>query len=535
MTELQVFNRPVAIGEQVGDGILLERSISETDAITLSYRENVVSFEFAALHYVSPKQNRYAYFMEGFDRGWSEAGTRRFATYTSLPPGAYTFRIKAANSDGVWNQHGLGLDVVVTPPFWQTWWFRGLSFCCLIALVVSAHMLRTITIRRRNQMLQGEVEERKRAEEAMRKAMEVAREANQVRSEFLANISHEFRTPMNGIIGLTALTLKSELTAAQRGHLCMVRDSADSLLEIMENVFEFSKIESGSLDLVEHDFNLPELLQGTLVPLDERARAKGLALHLDVDAELPSRLKGDRNCLRQTLKQVIGNAIKFTEHGRIDVHVGTRPTGSDSARLECRVHDTGIGIPSEDLETIFEGFRQVDGSTTRKYGGTGIGLSISRKLLRMMNGRIEAESKLGIGSIFRFSADFGLGRVAVPTPLDSVATRELAPDARVVAAANAEATIRRILLVEDVRVNQMVASAILKRAGHSVQVAENGQEALDAIAEGAFDLVLMDIQMPVMNGFEATERIRASEPATRDLPIVALTAHTLESDRERCF
>jgi CheY-like chemotaxis protein len=375
--------------------------------------------------------------------------------------------------------------------------------------------------------------------------METARQANRVKSEFLANISHEFRTPMNGIIGLTDLTLDSELTRPQREQLGIVRESADSLLEIMNDIFAFSRIEAGSLDLVERDFNLHDVVSDATRSLAAQARARGLEWRTDLAPDLPVSLKGDRNCLLQVLKQVLGNAVKFTERGQVELRILVRPlAAADSTRaaskairrlcLEFVVSDTGVGIPAPDLPNIFDSFRQVDGSFTRRHGGTGIGLSICQKLLRMMHGDIEITSDVGQGTTVRFQAEFELGQPSgrlVHEPTEAVAS--------VVATGgkdpSCEAVRRRILLVEDIPLNQKVAAAILRRAGYAVTVAENGLAALAALEKESFDLVLMDIQMPVMDGFEATAKIRSSRSEIRHLPIIALTAHTLEGDRDRCL
>ncbi len=545
LTGFQLFNQTVGVGRKYGDRVLLERAIFATEAITLAHDQNFFAFDFAALHFVSPTENRYAYMMEGFDKDWNQAGQRRFATYTGLPPGHYTFRVKAANSDGVWNSEGRTLRLTIAPPFWQTAWFRAAALGLLIGLLVAVHRLRTRSFRLRNAALCREVDDRKRAEEAMRGAMEAARQANQVKSEFLANISHEFRTPMNGIIGMTDLTLDSELTAEQREQLEFVRESADSLLEIMNNILAFSRIEAGCLDFVERDFDLPALLSETTGPLETQARAKGLDWRLELDPGLPASLKGDRDGLQQVLQQVVGNAVKFTTRGEIAIRIGARPDAQPPAGetgdaaiprlcLEFAVGDTGIGIPAAHLPSIFDSFRQVDGSYTRDHGGTGIGLSLCQKLLRMMRGDIAVTSEFGRGTSVRFHVWFELGQ-----PLERPV---FAPDAVVTPVVSAggndprdEASARRILLAEDIPLNQKVASGILRRAGYAVTVVGNGQEALTALERETFDLVLMDIQMPVMDGFEATARIRSSRTAIRHLPIIALTAHTLEGDRDRCL
>jgi two-component system, sensor histidine kinase ChiS len=517
LTDFQLFNQTVVVGRTYAGQILLDRAIFATDGLTLSYRQDFISFAFAALHYAAPSRNQYAYKLDGLDKDWIDAGNRHFATYTSLPPGAYTFRVKAANGDGTWNETGIALPLVVTPPFWLTWWFRALALISLVLLLVAAHRLRTRTIRLRNAVLQ--------------RAIDTAHQANQIKSEFLANMSHEFRTPMNGIVGMTGLTLDTPLNEQQREQLESVRSSADALLELMNDLFAFSQIETGSFDLVERDFDPTELLDDVTRGFAGQARTKGLNWRLEIAPDVPATIKGDRNCLRQVLKHVIGNAVKFTECGSVDVVVAGRPAGDDRMRLEVVVRDTGIGIPAASLPHVFDSFRQADGSFTRRHGGTGIGLSICRRLVQMMHGDIEIASEPGHGTTVRFSTEMAAGQPSA-RPASTPAARPEDPPPAVAAAPRGV----RILLVEDVPLNQKVAARILERAGHAVTIAANGQAALAAVAAAPFDLVLMDIQMPVMNGFEATARIRGDAMASiRELPVIALTAHTLEADRDRCL
>jgi CheY-like chemotaxis protein len=329
---------------------------------------------------------------------------------------------------------------------------------------------------------------------------------------------------------MTGLTLDTALNDQQREQLESVRSSADALLELMNDLFAFSQIETGSFDLVEREFDLLELLDDVARGFAAQAQAKGLSWRLDIAPGVPATIKGDRNCLRQVLKHVIGNAVKFTERGGVDVEVASRPVGGEQFRLEVRVRDTGIGIPAASLPHVFDSFRQADGSFTRRHGGTGIGLSICRKLVQMMHGDIEIASEPGHGTTVRFCTAMAAGQPPSPPPPTATRPEDPPPDA------GAAPRGIRILLVEDVPLNQKVAARILERAGHVVTIAANGQEALVALAAAPFDLVLMDIQMPVMNGFEATARIRGDAAAEiRELPVIALTAHTLEADRDRCL
>ncbi len=480
----------------------------KTSSVVTGSRGRVV-FAFSVYSYRDPSAVRAKYRLEGFEQEWTLASDDRTAQYTNLPPGRYRFHVIGANEDGVWNDEGTWVDISIPPRLWEQWWFRSLAVL-LVPLVVGTWVrVREAQLKTREAEVARLVAQK--TEEFERAKIE-AEQTTRAKTDFLANMSHEIRTPLNAVIGASELFDLTSLTPDQREYLDLIRTSGDALLSLINDVLDLSKIEAGKMQLSTSPCDVRVL--GTRVTdlLGLTARKRNLLLSYDCTPEVPRWVMIDEARLRQVLLNLIGNAIKFTAQGAVVVVVNSE----GPARLRFTVIDSGIGLSEEQLGRLFKAFSQADTSTSRRYGGTGLGLAISERLVTLMGGRFEVSSTLGQGSRFSFEIN------APPCAPPGVT---VGPDDALPAL--------KVLLVDDNLINLRVSSDLLVRLGMDVVRAQSGEEAIACATRESFDLVLMDLQMPGMDGLTATKRLFEQVP---NPPIVvALTANALEEDRQACL
>ena len=535
IVDFQIFNRPVPVGE---DSSVLQKAITETDKITLEYFHSVFSFSFTALSYRSPDSNQFAYIMEGFEEDWNYVGVdRRIATYTNLNPGTYTFRVKAANNQGLWNEKGTSIVVQILPPWWKTWWAYTIYSLIILGLLwafVHAQHKKVLNERKINKRLQ---------------------QLDKLKDEFLANTSHELRTPLNGIIGL-AESLVDGVGGTQsdisRSNLEMIISSGKRLERLVNTILDFAKLKEHSLTLHSRPLDMHALTQVVIALSQPSLAGKGLDILNGISKNVPL-VNADEDRVQQIMYNILGNAIKFTKEGKITISASVRDDF-----LEVSIRDTGIGISKDELPHIFESFQQVEGSAERTYSGTGLGLAVTRQLVELHGGEITVESEQGQGSRFRFTLPLAdeseiLDAEAEPSNLETAVSAAQLQDiysasyaaaATYATAASTSSTDTdeqaksgnykdhshfHILIVDDEPVNRQVLMNHLKLQEYHVTPAASGREALEIINNQKVDLMLLDIMMPNLSGYDVCKSVR-QKFSSHELPIIFLTAKTQIND-----
>jgi signal transduction histidine kinase/ligand-binding sensor domain-containing protein/CheY-like chemotaxis protein len=513
---------------QLGD-----RVVDTASPIVEPYRNYTLSARLSVLTFLAENDVLCRYRVAGLDQDWLETKQRE-VRFSNLPYGKFVVEAMARNAAGKWSPAPARIPFEILPPWWATWWFRLAVLVAVPLVILLLFRWRTRLLRQEQSELEMAVEERThqlRLEQArieqqnfeIERLLGEARQANRLKDEFLANMSHEIRTPMHGIIGMVDCVLADEMPPEQKQSLETVHSCAKSLLSILNDILDFSKVEAGKLEIVPAPFRVADTIEDACSIFSNGAHSKGIELTWEIANDVPEWLECDAGRIRQVLLNLVGNAIKFTHRGEVRISASAETaTNSEWVDLHFTVSDTGIGIPEESRASIFEAFRQADGSTSRTYGGTGLGLTISSRLVELMGGKISVQSETGRGSAFRFWVK---AQRTEPTAESPEQESEFAHSSSL-----------RILLAEDNPVNQKVATALLSRRGHRVEVVGNGRLAVERSNTQKFDLILMDLQMPEMDGWEATREIRQrdGELGVR-IPILALTAHAMGEAQQQCL
>ncbi|MBN1596684.1 MAG: response regulator [Bacteroidales bacterium] len=583
INKFSIFNKPVVIGAK---GSPIKKHINECDEIRLSYKQSVISFEYAALDFTAPDQNIYKYMLEGFDKDWNEVGNQRIATYTNLDPGEYILKINASNNDGVWSKDVKTLKIIIEPPFWKTFWFQLAILAVVIGLIVMIIRFRTMRLKKVNEYLETKVRERtsklnkytselekstkvleEQREEInhqkeeltaqrdalkntnqllleqreqilkqnkeldkhrndleslvemrtseLEKALKKAEESDKLKSAFLTNMSHEIRTPMNAIIGFSSFLNDESLTDKERAeYVKIINRNGDSLLMLIDDIIDLSKIEANQMQLKPVTVNVLSMLNEILKNYNFKSEKRNIDLKLDANKITKDIIiQADDLRVKQVFNNLITNSFKFTQKGFIQFGVE-----SINENITFYVRDTGIGIPKDAGEAIFERFMKFEASSNEIYRGTGLGLAICKSLVNLWGGKIKYESELDEGTTFYFTHPL-ISNIPKPKSIDKKIRSSGIPDL----------TGKSVLIAEDEEDNFHLLNTYLAHTNAKIVWKKNGKEVIDFMDSNTADIIFMDIKMPILNGINATLHIRKSKP---DIPIIAQTAYTYENEIE---
>jgi signal transduction histidine kinase/CheY-like chemotaxis protein/streptogramin lyase len=564
ITDFLLFNKPVVIGAK---GSPLNKHISQTKKLILSYDQSIFTFRFIALNYIYSEKNQYAYIMEGFEKDWNYVGNKREASYTNLDPGEYIFRVKASNNDGIWNEKGTSILIIITPPFWKTWWFNMLLVAFILLAFFTFYYTRIRRINTQKYKLEKEVKDRtfelhtsnlnlksvnqeviqqkeklekyaselenykNNLEEVVKtrtaelvKAKERAEESDRLKSAFLANMSHEIRTPMNAIVGFSNLLAGVISDKAPRNYLDSIRSNAKSLLKLISDILDLSEIEAGQIELQKDWIDTFSFFEDFRLFYKKKISESNLDFQIHLQNELPVNLYLDESRLRQLLDNILDNAIKFTSNGFIKLEVTCDnkkelAEGHEGIDLCLVIEDSGIGMEKEFQQRLFNSFTQHGGENTRKYSGTGLGLTISKKIIQLMSGTIEVSSEIGKGTKFTIIIP------NIPVSHSAILRTEINEiDITTIVFDKA-----KLLIVDDTPFNRDYIVGILKDTNLEIRNAENGKEAYELALAILPDLIITDIKMPILNGFELLKKVKLND-ILKSIPIIALSSQAMKKE-----
>lgn len=509
LTDLKLFNKSIKSGHEG----FKEIPFRDLETITFSHFENMLTFEFAALNYANSEHNQYKYKLEGFDDDWRYINHQRSVTFTNLNPGTYTLLVKGSNNDGVWNTEPYQLKIRVLPPFWATWWFRILVLTTIIAGITGFIQYRIRSTKAENQRLEKMVEERT---EEIKKQKQLVEERSRYKEQFFSNVSHELRTPLNGIIGMSHLLKRTELNETQQQFANVVKDSAENLLVIVNDLLDISKINAGKLALVPRPFETSRFFNHLYELLRPKAEQKNLNLNFELPNDLPQFIEGDSVRLYQILINLLGNALKFTIDGSVHLIIEEVSKTNNEIVLQFEVVDTGVGIPKEKIDNIFKTYSQVIDDEGYHYEGSGLGLTIVKNLVELQQGRIRVDSEYNEGSIFTVVLPFKIPtEVAIKKEIEEKGNREFSKKWK----------DKEVLLIEDNPINLLYAKNLFASWNISLAVAKNLKEAIKLVSISKFDVIIADVKLPDGNGLDLIRGIQKNKRHINyETPIIVLSA-----------